>query len=399
MYDWLIDHLDDESTPERTKALREALDRDPELAHAWARWEMLGASVREELEARLPDRSLLVLYALDRNRPELLSGEERQRLQSERSALEAALEKLPALDAVAARIEEEAAAFDRLWAEHFEETPSRPRTRSDRAPSRRGASRLLTRVLLGAAVVAFAAIALFLFERDRHLVTLDIAEGEVRQLQLPDGSRVRLVGPAALRLGDPERAGAFDRRVHLAGRAYFEVRAGEEPFRVRTDVATLTVLGTSFGVISGAEGTDVVLASGRLAVAPEAAPDHVVVLEPGERSRVAPRALASTPVPVDVVEMLAWTGLLVFEATPVKKIAATLTERYRIPVGVDPALEGERVTGTFEASQPLREILSTIASTLGAELHEPPGETRTPCRWKRIEGGVPDPYLGGVRFP
>src|SRR5690606_30479500 len=159
----------------------------------------------------------------------------------------------------------------------------------DRQPAlrRRSGMRWVARGAIGLAVAAFAVVAVLLGQRDSSLVTVRTAEGEVRVVQLGDGSIVRLLGSSVFSFVDPARRAAFDRHARLVGRAFFEIAPAQEGFVVETPTARATVLGTRFGVVADDALTEVVLAAGRLSLAPSASPRHVVVLAPGQASRVA----------------------------------------------------------------------------------------------------------------
>lgn len=370
---------------EQREALDQALAGDPALAEAFARWQRVRADVRRSLEAHLPDRDLLVLYALEaKYGPERLTRSEQEALQAARSGLGRALDRHPALADVVERIGAEADDFEAAWAEHagrpedgrpHEPTPM-PAAASDRSavrPARSaGVRRWAGRAVAVLAVVAFALILFLVVQRDSRLVTVQTAAGEVRLIELADGSLVRLMGGSVFAYPDPERTTALNRRARLVGRAFFEITRSEQPFTLETPTALTTVLGTSFGVEADDDATEVVLATGKVALAPDAAPDRFVVLGPEEMSRVAENALPSTPVPVDLAEALKWTGLLILRTEPMEEIAALLSKRYDVPVAVAPALEDEPVSGTFEGSQPLPEILEAIAATLGADVRANP---------------------------
>lgn len=375
----------EDSTSEQRAALREALDNDSDLAAAFARWQQARAAVRERLSADLPDHHLLVLYALDRSGyQEALTDDEAQRLDAAAADLEDALRAHPGLVDVVDDIEDACADFDAVWAAHApsssaaEDRPARrrgqrmermrPSTDRRAAPPSRSVSRWAWRIGTAVAVVVFVAVAVLLLQRDRSLVTLDVAEGETQIVTLADGSTVRLLETSRLTYADPDEATPFNRRVQLDGRAFFEVVPGQQGFTVETPSGVTTVLGTSFGIQADAAAMDVVLASGRVAVAPKNAPDQTVVLEPGQRSRVAANARPTTPEAVELTEALSWTGLFVFRATPLHEAAAKLQAHYGVPVQVDAALADERVTGTFEQEQPLAQVLSVLATTVDADV-------------------------------
>ena len=368
--------------PEQRERLDRALADDPALAEAFAQWQRLRLDVRRSLDEALPDRRMLVLHALEARRgAEALTPAEREDLRSARPGIERAIALHPALADVAERVQADADAFEDVWAEHAGRParsepvkrshagrPDRPAVPARRSPILRWAGR----TAVAFATVAFAALAFFVVQRDGGMVTVKTAANEVRRIDLADGSTVRLMGGSTLTYPDPEKETAFHRRAELRGRAFFEIARSDERFTLETPTAVTTVLGTSFGVEAGRKATEVVLATGKVALAPDAAPERIVELEPGQMSRVAENALPSTPVPVDLAEALDWTGLLIFQATPVEKIAALLSEQYDAAVAVAPSLEDELVNGTFEQSQPLPEVLEAIASTLGAEVRANP---------------------------
>ena len=74
---------------------------------------------------------------------------------------------------------------------------------------------------------------------------LATAEGEIRELVLPDSSRVWLNGNSVLEY--PEQFGQDNRRLRLSGEAYFEVaKDRHRPFRVSSRDMEVLVLGTKF---------------------------------------------------------------------------------------------------------------------------------------------------------
>lgn len=350
-----------------TPAQRQALADDPALADALGRWQRVRRRLRAELDAAVPDRRLLLFYALDATgRADVLAPEERAALAAARPALEAALRRHPALDDVAADVVAAADDFDAVWTAHFVARPARA-TAPDRRPRHRRsrALRWSWRLVAVVALGAFVAVLALMIDRDRSLRTIATAEGEVRQIEFADGSAVRLLGASTLTFSEGE---PFDRRVRLAGQAFFDVAPGTATFTVETPTALTTVLGTSFGIRADERAMDVVLASGRLAVASKAAQDRLVVLDAGEMSRVARNALPSTPTPVDLTEALGWTGLLLFRATPAAEVAGALAAHYAVEIEVPADLGAERFTGTFAPEQPVEEVLGALATTLDARL-------------------------------
>ncbi len=375
--DELIDLSDaaGDLAPEDAERLRAALERDPAFREAVAKRLAVGRAIGGALEEDIPDRRLLVYHALDRSgRAALLSAEERGRLDTAHEAVEGALARHESLRDVTALIERDCELFESVWPSA---TPApaqgRRRPRPDRQPFNRPVSRtkIAWRAAAAMAVLSFLVVVGLLWRRDASFETFATDIGQQRLVELADGSRIHLMEGSVLRL--PNTSGLDGRRARLDGKAYFEVAPGVNGFTVETQTALTTVLGTDFSVDAGEALTEVILASGRVAISPEGAPDRIVVLEPGQMSRVAARAMPTTPVSVDLTMALDWTGLFIFRDSRMDSVATQLSSFYGASVEVAPALAEERVNGTFEQSQPLPEILRSLALTLGATVVENPG--------------------------
>ena len=368
--------LYDALPPEERAALDAELADRPALAEAFARWRSLRADVRAELSASLPDRAVLVLYALADD--DLLSGAEREQLEASRADLDAALAKHPGLAAAVRRIRADRAAFERAWAEAAAPpaadptpaAPPRPARAADRpraaAPTRGAqparAGRWVSRSLAAVAVAGFVALLATVALRDAGWET--VTASEVQTLAFADGSTVELAPGARIMV--PE-GGAEDGREArlLAGQALFRVVRDEaEPFEVTTPNAEVTVLGTTFSVEATDVRTQVVLASGAVTLAPRAKPDAAVRLAPGERAEVLALDAPSAPVPADLGTALAWTGTTARD-TPAAVVAERLGWRFGVPVTVDPALADERVNGEFGADG-LDDAVRLLAASLDA---------------------------------
>ncbi|MFB6271318.1 MAG: FecR domain-containing protein [Salinibacter sp.] len=382
----------EERSPEQRDALREQLENDPELAEDWARWQQVRAHLRQQLHERLPDRRLLVLYALEQEgRSDALTTEEQAALDAARDDIAAAIDALPALQGVVERIQDERADFEDVWAQHRdvepagaasdrrsqadreERAPKRPARSREEAPDRRWAWRLTVAVLLlGAAVLA-----VFYGPRETTRTTVTAQSGEQRVVEFGDGSTARLVGTATLSY-TPNLATTKHRRVSLTqGRAYFNVAQQDDAsFVVTTPSARAKALGTQFGITTGGDSTQVVLVEGSVRVASNDAEEGSVVLQPGERSTVRRGTPPTPPSSTNLTAALDWTGLFVFRSTPMRTIAQRLSEHYGVSITVASGLADEPITGTFEREQSVSQILDTIARTLGGKVHAENGTYR-----------------------
>lgn len=369
----------EELTPERRAEVRAAIGGDPELNRSFVRWRQVRAALREQIDTRVPDRQLLVLYALDdAGHGAVLDADERAALERARDTIETALEQHPGLNDVVGRIQEDRDAFESAWdAQVTRQTePDRAPARADRAPRPSRARRTDAarrrwgwRAAALAVVALVAVVGVLIFSGDDRRTVVATGENEAEQVTLPDGSTVRLMAQSRLEYDAPDAEASFDRTVSLrAGRAFFDVVEASPQFVVETPTARTTALGTSFGVQVHDQETEVVLASGRVQVASRTDATQVVTLQPGQASRVGSAAAPSAPTSVDVADALAWTGLFIFRDAPMAVIAERLTHHYRADVSVAPALQGQAVTGTFERARALDDVLQTIATTLGAQV-------------------------------
>ena len=389
------DHLDAllfgrDLSPEVRSSIREQLDDDPELASAWAHWCAVRRRLRNQLDERVSDRRLLVLYVLEQEgEAGALTAREQSALDECRDDIDQALDVIPALERVVERIRDEQADFEDTWATYVDddvlsaEAPaadepahSTPRERTDRAPrapasqDETSTRRWSRRLAAAALVVGLAVVAILLWPQGPSTTTVTVADGRVQVEEVGEGATVRLVGPATFSY-PATKAQTPVQRVRLTeGRAYFDVQPrSDASFVVETPTATATVLGTQFGVTTRPDTTEVVLASGSVRVDDaDAATEEGVVLEPGQRSWVAAGQAPAAPEAVDLTGALEWTGLFVFRSLPLDTIADRLAQRYDVQIAVAEPLADEPVTGTFEREQPVEEVLGALAATLGAEV-------------------------------
>lgn len=194
------------------------------------------------------------------------------------------------------------------------------------------------------------------------------APGELRSVQLPDGSTVELGPSSAIALDFSDR----ERRVRLlAGEVFFAVspRAGTEtrPFIAEAAGGTTTALGTQFVIEMAGEGADVLAVEHQVEVALDVDGRRpAVVLSPGQEVRYRTGLGVGRVRTRDLTAATAWRrGLLVFDDTSLEHVVETLNRyrRGRIVI-LDGALAQRRVSGVFPTSD-LGDAIETITSELG----------------------------------
>lgn len=187
--------------------------------------------------------------------------------------------------------------------------------------------------VVGGPVLAAAAIAVFLSIQPQTPelappVRTEIAE--VREVDLPDGSRVTIGAASSVSIAFNER----ERRVILsAGEAYFDVEEdADRPFIVVADNTLVRVLGTKFDVSLGTDAIDVAVSEGRVEVIrPEESTGKISdrdikhVLIAGQQVTAKKRGAVQPVKPIQVEDVAAWRrGDLQWADTPIRDIIADL---------------------------------------------------------------------------
>ncbi|BBM00511.1 FecR domain-containing protein [Microbulbifer sp. GL-2] len=189
--------------------------------------------------------------------------------------------------------------------------------------------------------------------------------GEIRTLNLADGSEVKLNSNTELRVSYSRK----ERQTHLIrGEAFFEVaRQTSRPFTVSAGSANIRVLGTEFNVELNPESTKVSVTEGTVSVSeaetsPGLSPESVRLTK-NQKVSITDHGLGDVR-PASPQEATDWTrGLLVFEKTPLKEALQELNRYLSVPATAAPQVEGRLVSGTFAISDP-DNTLEAIATAL-----------------------------------
>lgn len=195
-----------------------------------------------------------------------------------------------------------------------------------------------------------------------------IAEhGERSHLQLADGSDVMLNVDSKIRL--PSAFNDNRRIVELTGEAYFDVETdSSRPFIVKTGDAAVRVRGTAFNVrgYPDEQTVQVAVTEGGVSFQPraKAGGTAAVELDAGEVGWMTEADTTIQTQAADVDTYIGWTkGRLVFDDTPLPKVARQLERWYGLEVRVQsPALDSLRLTANLK-SQSMRDVLDVVAAT------------------------------------
>lgn len=208
---------------------------------------------------------------------------------------------------------------------------------------------VLTRVVAAVAVFLLLGAGGFWFIREgTAFQTYTTGFGEFREMQLPDGSQVKLHANSRLRLRRSWGGGEM-REVWLEGQAYFVVTKKKAPdigpvkFVVHAGDMEVEVLGTRFDVRNQEGDRRVVLEEGKVAVSLVGGSDtgrQVLHLSPGHLVALDPQKQELVAEQVETAPYLAWTqSHIVLINRTLREVAGLIEEAY----GVEVTIQSEQV--------------------------------------------------------
>lgn len=219
---------------------------------------------------------------------------------------------------------------------------------------------------LAAGIGALALSGAWVWESELQNLRADVvtAPGQMRTLQLADGSEILLDTDTAL-----QRSASDERYVRLLrGRAYFTVvHSDEHPFVVDVPQGRVRDLGTRFDVRVGEEKTIVSVDEGLVAISADTAGmGQAVPLEAGEQASLEAQGPTDAQ-PFDDRAVAAWRrGQMVFYRAPLSEVAAELGRYHGGSIlVVGSRLNAMPVTGVFNAAD-ADGAVSIIQETLDA---------------------------------
>lgn len=191
--------------------------------------------------------------------------------------------------------------------------------------------------------------------------------GEIREVELPDGSKVTLNANSSLELlGEWDKTSA--RKTFLEGEAFFEIvkTPDHREFIVNTpDDIAVKVLGTEFNVNTRRQQTDVFLQSGKVKV------DYKfseVTLQPGELAEYDHGEKKVNVKTVRSENKVAWKdNFFVFDDTPLYRIAWELEDNFGTKVTIaSDSLARLKFTARVPREQDL--LLDVLSETMHIEI-------------------------------
>lgn len=177
--------------------------------------------------------------------------------------------------------------------------------------------------------------------------------GELRDVTLADGSRIKLNSNSLLHykrdfLSKPTR------EIWIEGEGFFEIAKRENdgkkvPFVVHADNLDVQVLGTAFNVNNRHGKVDVALEHGSVKVTDIDNAKNQILLQPGEKVTQGPTDSQLVSQRVEINEYTSWKdNTVLFKRKSLAEIAVMIKDMYDINVSIEnPELAGETFTGSF----------------------------------------------------
>lgn len=223
----------------------------------------------------------------------------------------------------------------------------------------RGAAKYAAIILL---VLGLSGIAYYYSRENIPLVKVMSGTGEVKEIELPDGSKAWLNARSSLDY--PEKFAKKMREVIMTGEVYFEVKHDREhPFVVSSDLVKVTVMGTSFLVSNYADEptVDTYLAEGSVNLELRE-PKETMQLVPGDEISFDKKTLAVTKVNNPYIALDSWRfGKLSFYNESLFEIARKLERKFGKKITIpDKNVGNMKYTADFE-----KENLEQILKFLG----------------------------------
>ena len=215
-------------------------------------------------------------------------------------------------------------------------------------------------------IVLAAGLAYWFRNKAEELVVASAAHGQVREMLLPDGTKVWLNQSSVLKY--PRTFEGKERHVYLDGEAYFEVaRNHEKPFTVKSQAMDVRVLGTSFNIKCRPDNSfaETTLVEGEVEVKDKSDKGRITLL-PGQKAvlnRVTGRMQVKQ---VDPKMEIVWhNDLIPFEKSSIFQIAAALERFYGVKIILSPDVDSTNTySGVLKKKDNIESVLQSLDNSI-----------------------------------
>ncbi len=217
---------------------------------------------------------------------------------------------------------------------------------------------------LAASAIALA-IVLVLWPHGEVPQNYQTARGQITAITLGDGTEVILNHTSSLTLDG--HSFNSDRRVHLAGEAFFKVQKNGAPFTVATAVGEIHVLGTEFDVRDRDGQLAVGVVTGTVNVSSKRGEkDSAVTIIAGELTVCASSGYPQQPIHFSAFQYPGWMyGKMSFFRTSIASVCDEIEAKFNVTIRIEsPGLGDRTVTGELNAGSATG-ALATLAQLTG----------------------------------
>ncbi len=199
--------------------------------------------------------------------------------------------------------------------------------------------------------------------QDISYLTCTTSRGDIREITLPDQTRVTLNSESVLIY--PETFGST-RSVFLSGEAVFDVTSSEEnPFIVKTSDISIRVHGTKFNVKAyyNENYISTTLCRGAISAYPNGQEDNAVELRPDQDYRYNRETGATTvSTRVNSLEAIAWeSGNTCFKSATIQEVIHTVERKYDVNICLTtPKYNNAIITASFIHEETVEDLIGAI---------------------------------------
>ena len=206
----------------------------------------------------------------------------------------------------------------------------------------------------------------FYQESDRQLMVAVANEGIVKEVVLPDGTKVWLNNSATLKY--PREFSEKERNVHLEGEAYFEVTKNRhKPFTVQSDAMQVRVLGTSFNFKcdKNCQVAEATLIEGEIEVKGNNE-EGQLILAPGQRVEQNKSDGRLTVKQVDAKLDAVWhDNLIPFQKADIFTISKALERFYDVKIILSPDIRSDKTySGVLKRKPEIESVLKSLQNSI-----------------------------------
>lgn len=234
---------------------------------------------------------------------------------------------------------------------------------------------LIRHVAVWTALLILTGVGLYAFFGNEHTITIATTAESIREVTLPDGTKVWLNINSQLTY--PEAFSSQQRNVKLIGEALFEVtHNASQPFVVSSNDVSVSVLGTTFNMNTRASAhtEEVALIDGKVEVK-ELSTSNNVQLIPNQKVFVDKKGHHMQVAHVYAALDAVWhDNLIPFKNMNMREITSILERVYGVQISITGFKQNKTYSGVIERQHDIDSVLQNLSYTIPFHItHKPNG--------------------------